>query len=64
VETAAVQAPPAGTRRLDQCELFHVADHSESTDLTEQYPGKIEALIRARFDEADKNLVSTFVTGL
>jgi arylsulfatase len=42
----------------DKWELYHVdADRSESTDLAKQNPDKLQALIKAWFEEADKNLV-------
>jgi len=42
----------------DQWELYHVdVDRSESKDLAKQYPEKVEALVKAWFEEAEKNMV-------
>jgi len=57
---AATHAPMTGVGHFDQdkWELYHVAeDRSESTDLAEQYPEKLEHLKQLWFDEARKNLV-------
>jgi arylsulfatase len=59
-KAAAVHAPLSGTGHFDQdpWELYHVdADRSESKDLAAQHPEKLEALIKAWFEEAEKNLV-------
>ena len=53
---AAVHAPFTGKGHFDEdrWQLYHVdADRSESTDLAEQYPEKLQALIKAWFEEAD-----------
>jgi arylsulfatase len=57
---AAVHAPITGKGNFenDRWELYHVdADRSESKDLAEEYPDKVQALIKAWFEEAEKNLV-------
>jgi arylsulfatase A-like enzyme len=58
---AAVHAPaPADRGRFDEdrWELYHVdEDRSESTDLAEKYPEKLEHLKQLWMDEARKNLV-------
>jgi len=42
----------------DQWELYHVdEDRAESKDLAKKYPEKLEALIKAWFEEAETNLV-------
>jgi arylsulfatase len=42
----------------DEWELYHVdADRSESKNLAKQHPDKLKELIKAWFEEADKNLV-------
>jgi len=42
----------------DQWELYHVdVDRSESNNLAKQNPDKLQSLIKAWFEEADKNLV-------
>ena len=59
-KAVAVHAPLTGKGNFDKdrWELYHVdADRSESTDLAKQHPEKLEALIKAWLDEADKNLV-------
>lgn len=56
----AVHAPLSGRGHFDQdrWELYHVAeDRSESTDLAETYPDKLEHLKQVWMDEAHKNLV-------
>ncbi|WP_423823703.1 arylsulfatase [Salinisphaera sp. SPP-AMP-43] len=56
----AVHAPLSGRGHFDQdrWELYHVAeDRSESTDLAETYPDKLEHLKQVWMDEARKNLV-------
>jgi arylsulfatase len=57
---SAVHAPISGKGHFDkdQWELYHVdKDRSESTDLAKEHPEKLEALIKAWFEEADKNMV-------
>ena len=57
---AAVHAPLSGHGRFDQdeWELYHVdEDRSESTNLADQYPEKLEHLKQLWLDEARKNLV-------
>jgi arylsulfatase len=59
-KAAALHAPLAGKGHFDQdvWQLYHVdEDRSESTDLAKQYPDKVQALVKAWFEEADKNLV-------
>jgi arylsulfatase len=59
-KAAAVHAPLTGKGHFDQdeWELYHVdADRSESVNLAKQHPDKLQALIKAWFEEADKNLV-------
>jgi arylsulfatase A-like enzyme len=42
----------------DQWELYHVdVDRAESKDLAKEYPEKLQSLIKAWFEEAEKNLV-------
>ena len=42
----------------DQWELYHVdEDRAEAKDVAQQHPDKLQALIKAWFEEADKNLV-------
>jgi arylsulfatase len=42
----------------DRWELYHVdEDRSESTDLAKEHPEKLQALIDAWFEEADRNMV-------
>ncbi|HET7539256.1 MAG TPA: arylsulfatase [Polyangiaceae bacterium] len=57
---AAVHAPLTGKSHFDQdvWQLYHVdVDRSESKDLAKQHPEKLQVLIKAWFEEADKNLV-------
>ena len=57
---AAVHAPISGKGHFDQdaWQLYHVdADRSESKDLAKENPDKLQALIKAWFEEADKNMV-------
>jgi arylsulfatase A-like enzyme len=57
---AATHAPLTGKGHFDQdrWELYHVAeDRSESTDLGEKYPEKLEHLKQLWMEEARKNLV-------
>lgn len=59
-KAAALHAPLTGKGHFDQdeWELYHVdADRSESANVAKQYPDKVLALVKAWFDEADKNLV-------
>jgi hypothetical protein len=59
-KASAVHAPLSGKGHFDKDEwqLYHVdEDRSESTDLAKQHPEKLEALIKAWFEEADKNFV-------
>jgi len=59
-KAAAVHAPLTGKGNFDkdQWQLFHVdEDRAESKDLSKQYPEKLQALVKAWFEEADKNLV-------
>jgi arylsulfatase len=42
----------------DQWALYHVdADRSESRDLAQEHPEKLQALVKAWFEEAERNLV-------
>jgi arylsulfatase len=57
---ASVHAPISGKGHFDKdaWELYHVdEDRSESNDLATQHPEKLQALVKAWFDEAEKNLV-------
>lgn len=57
---AAVHAPLTGKGHFDkdEWELYHVdADRSESTNVAKEHPEKLEALIKAWFEEAETNLV-------
>jgi arylsulfatase A-like enzyme len=59
-KASAVHAPLSGAGHFEQdrWELYHVdEDRSESTDLAQQHPDKLKALIDAWFEEADKNFV-------
>jgi len=59
-KAAALHAPltSKGHFDKDEWELYHVdADRSESTNLAQQHPDKLQALIKAWFEEADKNMV-------
>jgi arylsulfatase len=59
-KAAALHAPLTGKGHFDKddWELYNVdADRSESTNLAKQYPDKVQALVKAWFEEADKNLV-------
>jgi arylsulfatase len=59
-KAVAVHAPLSGKGGFDKdrWELYHVdADRSESKDLALEQPEKLAALIKAWFEEADKNLV-------
>lgn len=58
--TAGTIHPPfsKGNFKNDIWELYHVdEDRSESTNLADKYPEKLEALKKAWFEEAEKNLV-------
>jgi arylsulfatase len=57
---SAVHAPLTGKGHFDQdrWELYNVdEDRSESTDLAKEHPEKLQQLISAWFEEAEKNLV-------
>jgi len=57
---AAVHAPLTGKGHFDQdaWQLYHVdVDRSESKDLAKENPDKLQALIKAWFEEADRNFV-------
>ena len=59
-KAVAVHAPLSAKGHFDRdrWELYHVdADRSESKDLAKEHPEKLEALIKAWFQEADTNLV-------
>jgi arylsulfatase len=59
-KVSAVHAPLTGKGNFDkdQWQLYHVdTDRSESKDLAKDHPEKLKALIKAWFEEADKNLV-------
>ena len=59
-KAVALHAPFTGKGHFDQdqWELYHVdADRSESKDLAKEYPEKVEALVKAWFEEAEKNFV-------
>jgi len=59
-KAAALHVPFKGTGHFekDQWELYHVdVDRSESKDLAKQYPDKLQELIKAWFEEAEKNFV-------
>ncbi|QRM31291.1 arylsulfatase [Microvirga sp. VF16] len=59
-KAAALHAPLTGKGNFDkdEWELYHTdVDRSESTDLSKQHPDKLEALIKAWFEEAEKNNV-------
>ena len=59
-KASAIHAPLSGKGHFDKdlWELYHVdEDRSESKDLAKQHPEKLTALIKAWFEEADKNLV-------
>jgi len=59
-KAAAVHAPIAGKGHFDKdvWELYHVdVDRSESKDLAKEQPEKLQALIKAWNEEADRNLV-------
>ena len=59
-KAVALHAPLTGKGHFDkdEWELYHVdEDRSESTNLAAKYPDKLKALIKAWFDEAEKNMV-------
>ena len=59
-KAAALHAPISGVGHFDQdkWELYHVdEDRAESKNLAEKYPDKLNALVQAWFEEADKNFV-------
>jgi arylsulfatase len=59
-KASALHAPLSGAGNFDQdrWELYHVdEDRSESKDLAQEHPDKLQALIKLWFEEADKNLV-------
>lgn len=59
-KAAAIHAPLSGVGNFDEddWELYHVAeDRSESNNLAEEYPEKLQELIDAWFVEAEKNNV-------
>ena len=59
-KVVALHAPFTGKGHFDQdqWELYHVdADRSESKDLAKEYPEKVQALVKAWFEEAEKNFV-------
>ena len=59
-KAVAVHAPLSGKGNFDkdEWELYHVdVDRAESKDLAKEHPEKLQELIKAWFDEAEKNLV-------
>ena len=59
-KAVAVHAPITGKGHFDkdEWELYHVdVDRAESKDLAKEHPEKLQALIKAWFEEAEKNLV-------
>jgi len=59
-KVASLHAPFTGKGHFDQdrWELYHVdADRSESKDLAGEYPDKLNSLIKAWYEEANKNMV-------
>jgi arylsulfatase len=59
-KASAVHAPLSSKGHFDrdEWELYHVdADRSESTNLAKQHPEKLQQLIKAWFEEAEKNFV-------
>lgn len=59
-KASAVHAPISGKGHFDQdaWELYHVdEDRSESTNVADQHPDKLQALIDAWFEEAEANFV-------
>src|SRR5499426_1579761 len=59
-KAVAVHAPLTGKGNFDKdpWELYHTdVDRAESKDLAKEHPEKLQALIKAWFEEAEKNLV-------
>jgi arylsulfatase A-like enzyme len=59
-KAAALHVPFSGKSNFDkdEWELYHVdADRSESKNLAKEHPDKLKALIKAWFEEAEKNFV-------
>jgi len=59
-KAVALHAPISGKGHFDkdEWELYHVdVDRAESKNLAKEHPEKLQALIKAWFEEADKNLV-------
>ena len=59
-KASAIHAPLTDKGHFDKdvWELYHVdVDRSESKDLAKEHPEKLQALIKAWFEEAEKNLV-------
>jgi len=59
-KAVAIHAPLTGKGHFDKdvWQLYNIdKDRSESTDLAKQHPDKLEALIKAWFEEAEANLV-------
>jgi arylsulfatase len=59
-KAAALHVPFKGTGNFDkdEWELYHVdVDRSESKNLAKEHPDKLQALIQAWFEEAEKNFV-------
>jgi arylsulfatase A-like enzyme len=59
-KAAALHAPLVGKGHFDQdeWELYHTdVDRAEATNLATEHPEKVQALVKAWFEEADKNLV-------
>jgi len=59
-KAVALHAPISGKGHFDKdvWELYHVdVDRAESKNLAKEHPEKLQALIKAWFEEADKNLV-------
>ncbi len=59
-KAVALHAPLTGKGHFDkdEWELYHVdADRAESRNLAKEHPEKLQALIKAWFEEAEKNLV-------
>jgi arylsulfatase len=59
-KAAALHAPLTGKGHFDkdEWELYHVdVDRSESVNVAKQHPDKVQELVKAWFEEADKNFV-------
>ena len=59
-KASAIHSPfiSKGNYDQDQWELYHVdVDRAESKNLAKEYPEKLQALIKAWFEEAEKNMV-------